>query len=127
MSAIEKLCADIQDATKEIEQRQADNPKLELIDVAISLWIRASVEKVRAEAAEAKVRELEAQVGAARAVMEEFVNERDSEPDMLHCEYPRESSEAKAWHEAVYEMWRVLRRLKEPALALLAEPKGAKK
>lgn len=47
MTNAEKLVADIEDASKEIEQRMEENPELDLMSVAISLWIRASDEKDR--------------------------------------------------------------------------------
>jgi hypothetical protein len=56
----EQMCDDITNAIKEIEQRMADNPKLSLEDVAISLWIRASDEKDKASAALTRIAELEA-------------------------------------------------------------------
>jgi hypothetical protein len=45
----EQEIKDIEDATTEIEQKMRENPELDLMSVAISLWIRASNEKRRAE------------------------------------------------------------------------------
>lgn len=69
-----------------------------------------------------QIKQLTEQLGKEEGLrlLRDFVDERDSELDMMRCNYERGTPESVAWHEGVKEMWRVLDILKRPVLDYLA-------
>ena len=53
--------------------------------------------------------------------LEEMINERYSELDMMSCEYPQGSSEAIAWESGVRQAWKLWDLSKQPGIAALAK------
>ncbi len=89
-------------------------------NVALVEMVASTLAKARASAAPVRVREEQ-----LRKALEVVIGERDTELDMMSCQYPRGSSENKAWHDGVFAVWKRLEIVKADARRALADaPKG---
>jgi hypothetical protein len=58
------------------------------------------------------------------SAIKQIMDERDSELDMMRCDYAFGTPEFEAWHQGVYEMWRILDIIKNYAKPALRKAEG---